>query len=171
MAYTAKAVANFFLRKAKELGKNLTHLQIQKMVYFAHAVYFKNNHKPLIVDPVFAWKHGPVIQSLYDSFKHFGNSPITDFATELQMEDSGKIKSIIPMVDLNDTSVCNFLDVAYNELHKLPGWRLRCVSHAKNGAWYKTVSSKGINPEDESSLQKIPRNLVILDQDIETCGK
>lgn len=171
MAYSAKAVANFFLKKAKDAGEALDHLQLQKIVYFAHAVYFNKNHEPLIVDPVFAWKHGPVIQTLYDALKCYGSGPVQQFVTELKRDPSGQVMLITPMVNPNDTKVLNFLDLAYNELHKLPGWRLRCVSHAENGAWFKTVQSQGIDPKNEMSLQNLPRNLVILDKEIEACGK
>ena len=79
MAYSAKAIANYFLRRAKDDGRTLDHLQLQKLVYFAHAVYFNQMKEPLIVDPVFAWKHGPVIQTLYDELKCYGNGPITGY--------------------------------------------------------------------------------------------
>lgn len=171
MAYSAKAIANYFLERAKDAGETLDHLQLQKLVYFAHAVYFKRNKEPLIADPVFAWKHGPVIQTLYDALKRYGSGPVTDYLSSWKWDPKNGMSSTVPIVNPGDAGTRSFLDNAYNSLHSLAGWRLRCVSHAKDGAWYKTVRGQNIDPNDENSLRELPRNLVILDKEIMECGK
>lgn len=170
MCYSAKAVANFFIRKSLEDHKPLTHLQLQKMVFFAHAVYFKKYHKPLITDPVFAWKYGPVIQDLYFDLKNYGDSPITQVISGVSLSQNGEEVLIsTPGINEKDTTVIDFLTRAYNSLHDMSGSRLCSISHAKGGAWYKTLEERGLNPEDANIV--IPRNLVILDDAIEECGK
>lgn len=168
MCYSAKAVANFFIRKSLEDHKPLTHLQLQKMVFFAHAVYFKEYHKPLIADPVFAWKYGPVIQDLYLELKDYGDSPITKSISGISL-DGEEVLISTPEINKKDTKVLKFLTSAYNSLHSMTGGRLCAISHAKGGAWYKTLEERGLDPEDKNVV--IPRNLVILDDAIEECGK
>lgn len=113
MCYSAKAVANFFIKKSLEDPKPLTHLQLQKMVFFAHAVYFKEYHKPLVVDPVFAWKYGPVFLDLYLSLKDYGDSPVTDNISEAMLLQNGEdVFVTTPEINSKDTKVLKFLDSA-----------------------------------------------------------
>ena len=81
MAYEAKAIANYFLEKAKAEGNSLTPMQVQKLVYFAHGWYLGLFGEPLIKESVQAWSYGPVIPSLYQEFKRFGNQGIDELAT------------------------------------------------------------------------------------------
>ena len=66
MPYPAIAVANYFIDKSKEL----TNMRLQKMVFFCHARWLKEQGRPLITEPVVAWPHGPVTPVLYDALKH-----------------------------------------------------------------------------------------------------
>ena len=170
MCCTANAVANFFIEKSMKDKTPLSHMKIQKMIFFAHAVFFKKYHKPLIVDPVFAWKYGPVIQSLYHELKDYGDSPITRKISELTLSDAEKdVIFKTPEINHQNTLLLDFLTNAYNSLNKMSASRLCSISHAKDGAWYKTLKSKGIDPESKNP--DIPRNLVILDDAIEECGR
>jgi uncharacterized phage-associated protein len=62
MPYPAAAIANEFIKVAKRNGVLLTPMKLQKLVYFAHGWYLALLGKPLINEPVEAWKFGPVIQ-------------------------------------------------------------------------------------------------------------
>lgn len=82
MPYPAGAIANEFIKVARENGKSLSPLKLQKLVYFAHGWYLGFTGKPLINEPVEAWKFGPVIPSLYHCFKKFGYQAINECMTE-----------------------------------------------------------------------------------------
>lgn len=76
---TASEIADFFLDFAKEHGDYLSHLKIQKLVFYADAWYMVNNDgEPLIEDEFEAWVHGPVVRSLYSRFRNFGWQPILE---------------------------------------------------------------------------------------------
>jgi uncharacterized phage-associated protein len=76
MPFSAAAVANEFLHLAHRDGKRISPLKMQKLVYFAHGWYLAITGRPLLAEPIQAWKYGPVIPSLYREFKEFGDSPI-----------------------------------------------------------------------------------------------
>jgi uncharacterized phage-associated protein len=71
------AIANEFIKLAKESNRPISPMKLQKLVYFAHGWYLALAGNPLINEPIQAWKFGPVIPSLYHSLKAYGNSPIT----------------------------------------------------------------------------------------------
>ena len=70
--YKSKAVFNRFYNKAHSEGIPLTPMQAIKLVYFAHAWNLGFFQRPLIDEPVEAWKFGTVIPSLYQSLKIYG---------------------------------------------------------------------------------------------------
>ena len=175
MCYSAFAVDNFFIEKAQKNDVSLSHMKLQKIVFFAHAIYFNNNAKPLISDPILAWQHGPVIESLYQALKQYGNNDITELLTKFEPCGTSSFfpcKVIVPKIPKEDKDVIDFLTKIWNKLSVIDTWRLRALSHAEGGAWYKTVESQNINPlNDEDVKNKLPRNLTILDDVIQTCGR
>ena len=57
-------------------------MKLLKLVYFAHGWCLALTGKPLINEPVQAWKFGPVIPGLYHALKSYGNNPIRSFVTD-----------------------------------------------------------------------------------------
>ena len=66
-------VANYFRYKSvANTEEAVTHLKLQKLVYYAQAWYAAfTNDEQLFEDRVEAWLHGPVCRSLYNEFKDF----------------------------------------------------------------------------------------------------
>lgn len=77
MAKDARAVANYFVHRASARGDELTPMQLLKLVYIAHGWHLAWHDLPLFGDDVEAWRHGPVIASVYHAFKKYGREPIT----------------------------------------------------------------------------------------------
>lgn len=77
MPYDPKAIANYFLTVAAGHNQILTPMKIQKLVYFANGWHLAVKGEPLINEQVEAWPYGPVIPSLYSTFRRFGDQPIT----------------------------------------------------------------------------------------------
>lgn len=73
----ARAVANHFIKLMAEDGDAPTPMQLLKFVYIAHGWNLAASDRPLVEDPVEAWKYGPVIADLYQGTKKFGPHPIT----------------------------------------------------------------------------------------------
>src|SRR5262245_61420633 len=82
MTFDAKAVANRFLNLARLEEKNLTPMKLQKLVYYAQGWCLGLNDCPIINEQVEAWQYGPVIPTLYHTFKEFGNGAITALARQ-----------------------------------------------------------------------------------------
>ncbi len=76
--HSARSIANSILNIAHKAGKQLTNMQLQKLVYFAHGWHLALTGKPLLTDAVKAWNFGPVIPPLYNSLKKYGNGIVTE---------------------------------------------------------------------------------------------
>jgi len=78
MAYPAKSIANELLSLAHTRGiSDVTPMKLQKLVYYAHGWWFGATGEPLIEEQIEAWQYGPVVPSLYEATKNFGNQSIT----------------------------------------------------------------------------------------------
>ena len=60
-------VATYILSKRK-----CTHLSLEKMVYFAYADYLCSFSEKLFEDKIYAFTYGPVIDSVYETYKRSG---------------------------------------------------------------------------------------------------
>lgn len=79
MASPAKinAVADWFINHIdRDSGETITHLKLQKLLYFAQAWYLANTGGKLFEEDFQAWAHGPVARSIYDRFTGRAWEPI-----------------------------------------------------------------------------------------------
>jgi uncharacterized phage-associated protein len=66
---TALDVATWFLCDIdRSAGDSITHLKVQKLVYYAQAWSLTFLEKPLFSEDMQAWAHGPVAPSVYRAF-------------------------------------------------------------------------------------------------------
>jgi len=81
MKTNATAIANFFVDLAQMNGKELRLIGLIKRVYITQGFTLAIHNRTALdsrFDVVEAWKLGPVIPSIYHSFKHFKTEPITE---------------------------------------------------------------------------------------------
>lgn len=75
----AMDIADYIIYKANKLGKPVSNLQIQKIMYFLHAIFLVNSDgdKKLISDEQFErWDYGPVSPSVYSEYSRYGSNRI-----------------------------------------------------------------------------------------------
>ncbi|HTJ13500.1 MAG TPA: type II toxin-antitoxin system antitoxin SocA domain-containing protein [Dinghuibacter sp.] len=78
MAYAAALISFAFVKRGIMEGKPVTQMKVQKMVYFAHGYHLAKYGTPLITEGFEAWKFGPVIPSIYETYKLYGSEDIVD---------------------------------------------------------------------------------------------
>jgi uncharacterized phage-associated protein len=70
-------VSRYFLTaQDQESGELITNLKLQKLLYYAQGYYLALFGEPLFADEISAWPNGPVVKSVYEEFKDFGDKPI-----------------------------------------------------------------------------------------------
>ena len=71
-------LADYILGVFQHYEELLTHLKLQKLLYFSQAWFLAFYGQSLIKENFLAWEYGPVERSTYKRFKHYGRDPITE---------------------------------------------------------------------------------------------
>lgn len=70
MGYTALDIAKWFINATdRESGDAITHLKVQKLLYYAQGWALAYFGQPLFDEDLEAWAHGPVAPSVYRHFR------------------------------------------------------------------------------------------------------
>ena len=130
--YCASHVANFFLDMAEEEKKTLTQLKLMKLVYIGFGWVSAVLDEEMFDEPILAWKHGPVVKSIYDEFKHFSYNPITSNAVEFDLENQ---KLSVPRIPSDDEDIRVVLGKVWDVYKNFTAGALRNKTHEPNTPW------------------------------------
>ncbi|MCI9585189.1 MAG: SocA family protein [Bacilli bacterium] len=155
--FNAIDIANWFLWKNKieqieniteydeyEVYEGLTHLKLQKLIYFAQGLFLAYTKKPLFNEKVMAWEHGPVVKEVYNNFSRFKRNEITIDLNKKELDIIDKLEA--------EEKISTVLNFVYENFGKYTAWQLREMTHIKGGPWEKIVSEKGLNNEIPQKL-------------------
>lgn len=129
MACSSIQIANYFIKKSIDINKPITQMKLQKLIYFAHGWSLALRNEPLINESIEAWKYGPVVPSIYQLFKTYGNNPIVN----LQKDFFGNT----PIV--SDQDAIDILDLVWDLYSDLSPIQLSNVTHEIDSPWYHTL--------------------------------
>jgi len=77
MIYKALDVANWFIDQFdKESGDVVTHLKLQKLLYYSECWCQLLLDRELFYENIEAWAHGPVVREVFNEFKSSGWEPL-----------------------------------------------------------------------------------------------
>ncbi|MBF1049432.1 Panacea domain-containing protein [Peptostreptococcus sp.] len=77
--YTANQIASYIIKKCLESKKEISNLQLQKILYYTQAAFLVKVNRPAFSDDIVAWKYGPVVKDIYQEYKCNSNRPIYDY--------------------------------------------------------------------------------------------
>lgn len=125
-----------------------THLKLQKLLYFSYVEFLKRTGEPLFKDDIYAWKHGPVVESVYHEFKGFGKEQIDyeedDTITIIPNEVATNPSFMrIVLSEHGSVAIDSIFDVL-DEFGLTEAWELVEKTHVSGGPWDK-VYAEGIN--------------------------
>lgn len=73
---TAKDVSACLINLSHEKGTPVSNLKLQKLVYYSQAWYLAIFKKPLFVEDIEAWVHGPVVPQIFRLYRDYKWSPL-----------------------------------------------------------------------------------------------
>ena len=94
--YPAEDVANYIIGYCG--SKGITHLVLQKILYFVAGEFFKYDGRDILSPEFHAWKLGPVIPSIYETFCIYGESrlrPSSQNPPEIREDDQKIINTVV----------------------------------------------------------------------------
>lgn len=138
MRPNALSVANYFVKLAKNDSSEIKLLGLVKRVYIAHGFYLAIFDKSFLddrFDKVEAWKYGPVIPSVYHSFKHNKYSSITDYA-EIMEYNGTQEEFISPELDKDkDIDIIEVCNMVWNRYKQFTDRDMVELTHQAGTPW------------------------------------
>lgn len=148
VTYTPQHIANYFLDAAEAEGSTVDLMKLIKLVYIAYGWVLALTGNKLFDEPVEAWKHGPVVPSIYHEFKHYRSSPICESSGIWDMETNGYQ---IPKIPKSEKVTQMILEKVWAAYKPFSGWSLRRKTHEAGTPWSVTydpsIMSKPIPDE------------------------
>lgn len=137
MRINALSVANYFVDIAQKEGKDLTPLGLIKRVYAAHGFSLAILNKSLLderFDRVEAWRYGPVIPSVYHSFKYSKSEPIKEKAVVMEWDqEKGEPRFVTP--ELDDEKAKIIVEMVWNRYRDFTDKDIVDLMHLKGTPW------------------------------------
>jgi uncharacterized phage-associated protein len=132
MAYSPRLIANAFIRKAAQEQVPLSHMKLQKLVFFAHSWNLALNDKALLSENFEAWPYGPVVPSLYHELKGYGSEPVQNYLTEFDASTQ-QIRAFVP--NDQDTAFWSLFDQVWKLYGNYSAIKLSDMTHTAGSPW------------------------------------
>ena len=136
--YDAVDIAKYVINKCIDLGRPISNLQLQKILYYIQGEYIRRtNGDTLFENKISAWQYGPVVPDVYYEFNVYSSSDINN--KYLTIELPKDIRSII--------------DPVISEKSKFSAWIL--VEHTHNELpWMKSYEEGKKNTIELDIMKK-----------------
>jgi uncharacterized phage-associated protein len=138
MAYSPRIVANALLWDAKKRNGSLTHMKLQKLVFFMHAWSLALYGAPLVTEKPQAWQYGPVFPSIYHELKSFGSGNITSMLAELNTA-TGQFVPLVP--NPQDERFWSLLKRVWDRYGGFSAGQLSALTHESGGPWERAYKN------------------------------
>lgn len=137
MAHDPRAIANEILIRAWDMGFEPTQIDIQKITYFLHGHHLLDHGEPLVQGEFEALHYGPVQRALLDSFRKFGDEPITELAK--RFDPIRRVEAELPRV--TDNAAVHTIGKYLERYITIPSFELVEMTHARGTPWSETMKS------------------------------
>ena len=94
---TALEVAKYIIHLCDEYGELITHLKLQKLLYYVQAHYLARHNMPFVDDEIEAWKYGPVVRKVWEKYNEKKREPLQEETSSFLLtgEQKEHIKSVL----------------------------------------------------------------------------
>ena len=148
--YVPALIANAFLYKARGAGARLSHMQLQKLVFFVHAWGLALRGESPLAERPQAWPYGPVFETLYHQLKGFGSSDIGVYLEQMNPH-TGRFEALIP--SQADVGLWNLLGQVWEKYGNFSAMELSALTHEPGGPWEATRNAQQLVLSDEQVQQ------------------
>ena len=134
-------IAKYILAKYK-----CTQLKLQKLVYLCFADYLCESGKELFTDKIYAFKYGPVVETVYRKYKKYGYKPIQEETSNIDSKNIFEMPSKSRILFAEDgTEKIISIEKTLKKYGKLSASELVEITHRKDSPWSKSHKSTWIS--------------------------
>ena len=138
MRINALSVANYFIELAHKEEANITQLGLMKRVYAAHGFSLALLNRSLLderFDRVEAWRYGPVIPSVYHSFKSYKANPITEKTVVMEWDEEKETpRFVTPELKNEDARI--IVEMVWKRYRNFSDGEMVDLMHKEGTPWY-----------------------------------
>ena len=130
-------MANYFIEIAQKNDTPITQLGLMKRVYIAHGFCLAILDRSALderFDRVEAWKYGPVIPSVYHSFKQYKEKPIKEKTVVMTWNEETRIPEF-EVPELEDNDIKKVVDMVWNRYKGYTESDMVSLTHRKGTPW------------------------------------
>jgi uncharacterized phage-associated protein len=109
------------LAAAEEEPDFLTHLRLQKLLYYAQGWSLAMRDQAVFDEEIQAWAHGPVVRKVYPAFASYGNTPIDP--EKIQEADDISLDESVFLISLWESYKGYSASSLREMTHREPPWR------------------------------------------------
>jgi len=138
--YPPEMIANAFLYKARAGGtfcqrrkqkRSMTHMKLQKLVYFMYAWGLAFGKNPVSERPQ-AWEYGPVFFLLFHILKTNGSRPVK-YGIDIMNPETGRMGPMLPPQD--DHELWELLESVWERYGEFDAMELSAMAHEEGSPW------------------------------------
>jgi uncharacterized phage-associated protein len=122
-----------YLAASEEEPDYLSHLRLQKLLYYVQGWSLALRKKPMFKERIEAWAHGPVVRDVYSALSEFGDKPIL-------------LNAIGMPQNLTEEELA-FIQSVWESYKQFSASSLRGMTH-RESPWLD--ARKGLSPEERS---------------------
>lgn len=131
-----------------------THLELEKLVYMCYADYLCSTHEKLFGDKIYAFKYGPVIESVYEEYKGMKDIEEGLAKDEHLDEDYAKMPARSRILFAEDgISKIAHIDETLQKCSGLSASELVNITHVSGGPWDSV--------DKDGSYAEIPDSVIL----------
>jgi len=91
MVYKATDVANYVVRLSNDFGDEITHLRLQKILYYIQGAFLALKGEPAFDDEIYAWEYGPAVRSVFSKYTEYEKNSIPPPETTIIINESDQL--------------------------------------------------------------------------------
>jgi uncharacterized phage-associated protein len=146
LVYAPSLIANAFLYKARGAGARLSHMKLQKLVFFVHAWGLALHGESHLSERPQAWPYGPVFETLYHQLKEFGSSDVAVYLKQMNPQ-TGRIEALIPSRE--DAGLWDLLEQVWKRYGHFSAIELSALTHEPGGPWEASRNAQQLTLSDD----------------------
>ena len=123
----------------KRYGKQITNLELQKLMYFLEAIYMViTGDESLYEESFSAWNFGPVNTEIYNRYKKFGRNPIA-LTEDIVINEANRF----------------FVENLYSLFKDFKPAALVNLSHSEGSPWFEIYKENNGNIPRDAKISKL----------------